>query len=150
MKIKSKLRFIIIVFFNKIYTDNSLIIFNHILKMTIKSFFSQFVRSFYWDFFSYTICFLLPKKWYTSSYLTKRVNVIFIDYNHFSFNKICNIGVIINTSYYETSSCHGMSAPWDYYHWNNFLFVIVLSLLNISLNNWYSPKSVNILEIEIL
>jgi len=145
MKITTELRFIIIVFFYKIYTNNSLIIFNHIFNMTIKSFFSQIIWSFYWNYITYPFSFLLPKNGYTSSYLIKRINLIFVSYYNFSFNKISNIWVIINTSNYETCSCHRMSASWDYYYWNDFLFEIVLSLFDISLYNWYSPKRIDIL-----
>ena len=118
--------------------------------MSFKNICGQFLSSFYRYNILDILLFLLPKKRDASSDLEKTIKMLLVGDYQFRLNKICHIWIIIDSSWYESCSCHRVSSSW-YYHYLNLISVKCLCFLfYVALYYWNGPEWVNILKFEIL
>ena len=118
--------------------------------MSVKCVFGQIMVCFHW--YLSLLWLLWPKYRDTSSYLDMREDefrVIKV-YNQFSFNKICNVTIIIKSSGIVTSTCHCKSSPWEQQQIELFTLKPLHSAFSVTLYDWHHPLIAYVLEKEVL
>lgn len=118
--------------------------------MAFKYIYSQLLSSFDRNNILDILLFLFPKERDTASDLQKTIKMVLVSNDELRLNKISYIWIIINSSWYKSSSCHSVSSS-RYYHNFYFLSIKHLSFLfNVALYYRNSPKRINILKFEVL